>query len=76
MYNIVIKNSDGETLAYVPNAFQARTEYRINELGTMSFSVPSDFPFRDYLVYPNEIWLYLDAVLVDVYKIVQVVKSR
>lgn len=74
--DIIIKNQDGETLSYVKDASQVVYEYRVNELGTCSFAVPADSPARDYFVYPNEAWLYIDGVLKDIYKIINVEGAR
>jgi hypothetical protein len=74
--DIIIKNPDGETLNYLPNAYGIGYDFRVNELGTLDFKVPGGDPARANLVYPNEAWLYIDGVLKDIFKITDTRKSR
>jgi hypothetical protein len=67
--NIVIKNPDGETLAYAKDAWGMNTEERINELGTLKFNISADNAAAEHLEYPNEAWLYTHGDFVDRYKI-------
>lgn len=73
---IIIKNPDGEMLAYAPFASVIGYDYRVNELGSLKFNLPGGDPARSYIVYPNEAWLYIDGELKDIFKIIQVEKAR
>jgi hypothetical protein len=73
---IIIKNPDGETLAYAQFASAINPDYRINELGSFKFSLPADSAARAHLVYPNEAWLYVDGELKDIFKILRIEKTR
>ena len=73
---VIIKNPTGETLSYTKNLSKPGYDYRINELGTCTFSLPADSPARDYLIYPNEAWLYIDGELKDIFKIIVTKRTR
>lgn len=66
---VVIRDGSGNTLAYAPGAFNIGTSKKINELGSMQFSVPADFAGRAYLTRGNDAWLYEDGVLKGIYPI-------
>lgn len=74
--DIIIKDIDGNTLAYAKNAYGIGTDYRTNELAIMEFNLTADNPAREYLVYPNEAWLYVEGELVDIYKIIDTEDTR
>lgn len=67
---VIIKGPDGNTLAYAENIHGIATDYRVNELATLEFTVPADSSVVEYLVYPNEAWLYEDGELQDIFKII------
>lgn len=73
---VVIKNPDGNVLGYATRAYNIGTDYLVNTLGQLKFSVPADSQVRDYLVYPNEAWLYSNGDLKNGFKIVKVSKIR
>jgi len=68
---IIIRNPDGETLAYTPEASDISQETAINQLGNLTFRLPSGSRGCDYLEFPNEAWLYKDTELDYIYKIVK-----
>lgn len=68
--DIIIKDPDGNTLAYLKNVSQPNTDYRTNELAILGFTVPADSDEVAYLIYPNEVWLYVDGELQDIFKII------
>jgi len=73
---VVIKNPAGGTLAYCKNAHGISTDYRINELAIMEFTIPAESDAGEYLVYPNEAWLYIEGVLKDIFKIIDIEGRR
>lgn len=74
--DIVIKNPAGDTLAYAKSAFGISTDYRVNKLGVLNFTIPADSLAWDYIIYPNEAYLYVDGTLQDIFKIINVEKAR
>jgi len=74
--NLIIRDPDGDTLAYIKDAWGIGTDYRINELGNLEFNIPAGAVDSDYLVYPNEVWLYINNLLEDIFKIIDVIMSR
>jgi len=73
---LIIRNPDGETLAYIKDAYGIGYDYRVNELGTCEFNVPADSPACEYLVYTNEVYLYINGILQDIFKLFKVRKIR
>ncbi len=72
---LLIKNQDGDTLAAAPLVSGVRTDYSINLLPNCSFAVPADSPAVDYLARPNEVWVYRDGELLDIFPIARKWKS-
>ena len=67
---VLIKEPGGMVLAYMKNIFQAGYKKRSNELATCQFQVLSNDPELEHLVYPNEVYLYQDGRLIDIFKVV------
>ena len=74
--DIIIKNQDGDTLAYCRSISKIGTDYRMNELPLLEFLIPSDENAIEYLVNPNEAWLYIDGDLEYIYLIADKEISR
>jgi hypothetical protein len=67
---VLVKEPDGTLLAYLKNIFQVDYKKRSNELATCQFQVLSNDPELEHLVYPNEVYLYQDGRLIDIFKVV------
>jgi phage minor structural protein len=76
VYELVVYDNDNTRLAYVPVFWGLKPGRRINELDTLSFTVPHNSAARSLLVYPNRIWLYKDGTLQRIYHIADVEKAR
>jgi hypothetical protein len=67
--DIVVKNSSGDVLTYL-TVSSPSTDDVVNQLPQLEFTVPYDEDVMDYLDDPlNELWLYIDGDLVDIYRI-------
>lgn len=73
---LLVKDPDGNTLHVLRDFSGVNYDRRVNEIGTLGFTLPSDSPARDDLYSPNEIWLYRDGKLKDLFKITDVRRSR
>jgi hypothetical protein len=65
--DIVIKNPDGDTLAYCMDVEKPSTDYRSNQLAVLEFTIPADSSAAQYCLHPNEAWLYKNGVLQDIF---------
>jgi hypothetical protein len=63
---IVIKNLDGEVLAYVRDV-GISTDESMNQLPQLRFTVPADSAALEHIDELNEIWLYEDGELKNIY---------
>jgi hypothetical protein len=73
---VVVKNSAGETLQYVNKLIAPKTDYGVNSLGIMEFTVPVEVARLANFVYPNEAWLYVDGTLQKQFKIIDTARRR
>jgi hypothetical protein len=69
-YTIKIYKPPGAELeATLSNPFDASYTQQLNELGQLEFSLPADDAQCQYLLIGNEVWLYIDDVFVDCFRI-------
>jgi hypothetical protein len=56
-YILEVRNSSGDLISILENAYNKSYSERVNEPAVLSFSIPADDDKKDDLVLPNEIWL-------------------
>ncbi len=68
-YRVELRDTSGNLIHILENAFAVAYEAALNEIGTLDFSLPADDPKAEELDIGREIWLYEQGELVDVYRI-------
>ena len=75
-YRVEIRDTSGNLIHILDNAFAVGYEVAINEIGRMDFSLPADDPKAAELEVGREVWLYEQGELVDIYRIASIITSH